>query len=124
MSKFVSGAIAMAMFASSPAIAARLTPGPSRTVSQTSGLAVTARCPYKHINISQEKLKLKLAGFWLIKYTGTSVMQKRCAQFVRFRACKGAQRKKVTVRYIKGQNRFVIVQPSNGSCPKYKKSSG
>ena len=68
------------------------------------------RCNYKRISISAERLALKMSGYTRIKYLGTNVFAPRCAQFVRFSACKGASKYKVTVRYIKGVNRYVIAQ--------------
>jgi len=68
------------------------------------------RCNYKRIVLSAEILALKMSGYTRIKYLRTSVFAPRCAQFVRFSACKGGQKYKVSVRYIKGVNRYVIAQ--------------
>jgi len=62
---------------------------------------------------------LGLAGYTKIKYIKTTTYQPRCAQFVRFKACKAAKRYNLTVRYIKGINRYVIAQPA-GNCMKLK----
>lgn len=68
------------------------------------------RCNYKRISVSAEKLALKMSGYTRINYLGTTVFAPRCAQFVRFSACKGGNKYKVAVRYIKGVNRYVIAQ--------------
>lgn len=75
------------------------------------------RCKYKKINVGAERMNLYANGHRRIRYLGTSVVRQRCAQFVRFSTCQGNLRKKVTIRYIKGANRYTIIQP-NGSCPR------
>lgn len=71
-------------------------------------------CKWPRISINQEKAKLNLAGYSMVKYVKTKVHISRCAKFLYFSGCQGANRYRLIVRFI-GFKRYVIVQP-NGAC--------
>jgi hypothetical protein len=128
MTKILLTALAAIVVFAGPANAAKFKPNYANQsksqLSRTSaGLKLMANCHYKRINTGWEAQQLRSAGFSSVRYRGTNVFAPRCAQFARFTACSGTNAKKLTVRYIKGQNRYVIVQAGSGRCLTLKKSS-
>ncbi|VAW01462.1 hypothetical protein MNBD_ALPHA08-327 [hydrothermal vent metagenome] len=120
MNKLILIAAAAVVLTTGTAQAAKVNPNLLQaSQSGATGPKITTACRYKAISVAQEKQMLGLAGYTKIKYIKTTTFQPRCAQFVRFKACKAAKRYKVSVRYIKGTNRYVIAQ-SVGNCLKLK----
>ena len=108
----IAAAIILPATGAAPAFAAsglKVTPG-SQMHKKAGPNRLAQKCKYKRISVSAERLALKMSGYTQIKYLGTNVFQPRCAQFVRFSACKAGQKYQVSVRYIKGVNRYVIAQ--------------
>ncbi len=81
--------------------------------------AAPKHCVWPRISVHQEKVKLSLAGYHKIKYLGKKIFLPRCAKFLYFSACKGVNRYRLIVRYIKFQ-RYVIAQPQGGCYVIYK----
>lgn len=76
------------------------------------------RCHMPRVSVRWEHLRLRRAGFYLIRYQGRKVFLPRCAQFLYFTACKRGVRYRVIVRYIR-HSRYVITL-RQGRCFPYR----
>ncbi len=109
MNKLILIAAAAIVLTTGTAQAAKVNPNLLQaSQSGATGPKITTGCRYKRVVVAREKQRLRRAGYSQIRYLMTTTFQPRCAQFVRFKACKAAKRYKISVRYIKGINRYVI----------------